>query len=160
MKGLVLPQKWPIGLTSLWLAVPAGPFCLFQGSLCTCARAGGFIRRGTCGSQTRFGIPEVGEFYGATEGNVLLSNHCTSPESRGYVLAQCNTYLRCCIVLKPANPLALSACLQYRVLPMLATLVQCGHLASPCVCYALRVDVRASSEVYTSRRTSCYQLLC
>jgi len=35
--------------------------------------------------QTRFNIPEVGEFYGATEGNVLLSNHCTAPDSRGAV---------------------------------------------------------------------------
>eukprot|EP00658_Telonema_sp_P-2_P040375 TRINITY_DN2887_c0_g1_i5.p1 TRINITY_DN2887_c0_g1~~TRINITY_DN2887_c0_g1_i5.p1 ORF type:complete len:404 (+),score=81.86 TRINITY_DN2887_c0_g1_i5:179-1390(+) len=35
--------------------------------------------------QQRFGIPEIGEFYGATEANIGLMNHCRSPESRGAV---------------------------------------------------------------------------
>lgn len=34
--------------------------------------------------QERFNIPEIGEFYGATEGNLSLVNHCTSPAMRGY----------------------------------------------------------------------------
>jgi len=33
--------------------------------------------------QERFNIPEVGEFYGATEGNSALVNHCVHPEARG-----------------------------------------------------------------------------
>ena len=33
--------------------------------------------------QERFAVPEVGEFYGATEGNGALCNHCTVPEARG-----------------------------------------------------------------------------
>jgi fatty-acyl-CoA synthase len=33
--------------------------------------------------QARFGIPEVGEFYGATEGNIGLINHCKTAEARG-----------------------------------------------------------------------------
>ena len=35
--------------------------------------------------QGRFGLAEVGEFYGATEGNVALFNHCTTPEGQGAV---------------------------------------------------------------------------
>jgi len=35
--------------------------------------------------QKRFGIPEVGEFYGATEGNLSLMNYCTVPEAQGAV---------------------------------------------------------------------------
>mmetsp|Transcript_28891 Transcript_28891/g.56713 ORF Transcript_28891/g.56713 Transcript_28891/m.56713 type:complete len:624 (+) Transcript_28891:47-1918(+) len=35
--------------------------------------------------QDRFGIPEVGEFYGSTEGTAALFNHCTSKEARGCV---------------------------------------------------------------------------
>jgi len=35
--------------------------------------------------QDRFNIPEIGEFYGSTEGNAALINHCTSPETRGAV---------------------------------------------------------------------------
>jgi len=35
--------------------------------------------------QTRFNVPEIGEFYGATEGNGALINHCTTPEARGTV---------------------------------------------------------------------------
>ncbi|CAK8998974.1 Long-chain fatty acid transport protein 4 (FATP-4) (Fatty acid transport protein 4) (Arachidonate--CoA ligase) (Long-chain-fatty-acid--CoA ligase) (Solute carrier family 27 member 4) (Very long-chain acyl-CoA synthetase 4) (ACSVL4) [Durusdinium trenchii] len=33
--------------------------------------------------QSRFNIPEVGEFYGATEGNGALINHCTTPDAQG-----------------------------------------------------------------------------
>lgn len=33
--------------------------------------------------QTRFNIPEIGEFYGATEGNGALWNHCKKPSDRG-----------------------------------------------------------------------------
>lgn len=35
--------------------------------------------------QKRFGIPEIGEFYGSTEGNISLFNHCTTPEAQGAV---------------------------------------------------------------------------
>jgi fatty-acyl-CoA synthase len=35
--------------------------------------------------QTRFNLPEVGEFYGATEGNVALFNLCQNPRARGAV---------------------------------------------------------------------------
>ena len=35
--------------------------------------------------QDRFGIPEIGEFYGATEGNGALINHCVTKEDRGAV---------------------------------------------------------------------------
>jgi hypothetical protein len=35
--------------------------------------------------QDRFGIPEIGEFYGATEGNASILNHCTTKEARGAV---------------------------------------------------------------------------
>lgn len=35
--------------------------------------------------QKRFGVPEIGEFYGATEGNTSLANHCTTPEAQGAV---------------------------------------------------------------------------
>jgi len=33
--------------------------------------------------QERFNIPEIGEFYGSTEGNGALINHCTSSDARG-----------------------------------------------------------------------------
>jgi len=33
--------------------------------------------------QTRFNIPEIGEFYGATEGNAALVNHCRTKEAQG-----------------------------------------------------------------------------
>jgi acyl-coenzyme A synthetase/AMP-(fatty) acid ligase len=33
--------------------------------------------------QKRFNVPEIGEFYGATEGNIALLNHCTTPEAQG-----------------------------------------------------------------------------
>jgi len=33
--------------------------------------------------QTRFNIPEIGEFYGATEGNGALFNYCTTKEAQG-----------------------------------------------------------------------------
>jgi len=33
--------------------------------------------------QTRFNIPEIGEFYGATEGNMALLNHCRSKDAQG-----------------------------------------------------------------------------
>ncbi|KAH9252027.1 hypothetical protein BASA81_010009 [Batrachochytrium salamandrivorans] len=33
--------------------------------------------------QTRFNVPEIGEFYGATEGNAALVNHCRSKEAQG-----------------------------------------------------------------------------
>mmetsp|Transcript_29046 Transcript_29046/g.46824 ORF Transcript_29046/g.46824 Transcript_29046/m.46824 type:complete len:659 (+) Transcript_29046:298-2274(+) len=35
--------------------------------------------------QERFNIPEVGEFYGSTEGQGALVNHCTTPDARGTV---------------------------------------------------------------------------
>jgi fatty-acyl-CoA synthase len=35
--------------------------------------------------QKRFNIPEIGEFYGSTEGNGALFNHCTSSDSIGCV---------------------------------------------------------------------------
>ena len=35
--------------------------------------------------QTRFHIPEIGEFYGATEGNSALVNHCVTKEDQGCV---------------------------------------------------------------------------
>lgn len=35
--------------------------------------------------QERFNVPEIGEFYGATEGNIALFNHCTTVEDRGTV---------------------------------------------------------------------------
>ena len=35
--------------------------------------------------QDRFGIPEIVEFYGATEGNGALINHCTERGARGAV---------------------------------------------------------------------------
>eukprot|EP00512_Aurantiochytrium_limacinum_P006363 CAMPEP_0171521432 /NCGR_PEP_ID=MMETSP0959-20130129/7118_1 /TAXON_ID=87120 /ORGANISM="Aurantiochytrium limacinum, Strain ATCCMYA-1381" /LENGTH=629 /DNA_ID=CAMNT_0012061311 /DNA_START=71 /DNA_END=1960 /DNA_ORIENTATION=+ len=35
--------------------------------------------------QERFNIPEIGEFYGATEGNGALVQHCTKPADRGSV---------------------------------------------------------------------------
>lgn len=35
--------------------------------------------------QTRFNIPEIGEFYGSTEGNGSLFNHCKGPEAIGAV---------------------------------------------------------------------------
>lgn len=35
--------------------------------------------------QDRFSIPEVGEFYGSTEGNAALFNHCTQPSAQGAV---------------------------------------------------------------------------
>mmetsp|Transcript_1201 Transcript_1201/g.1429 ORF Transcript_1201/g.1429 Transcript_1201/m.1429 type:complete len:594 (-) Transcript_1201:3314-5095(-) len=35
--------------------------------------------------QTRFQIPEVGEFYGSSEGCIALFNHCTDERSRGAV---------------------------------------------------------------------------
>jgi fatty-acyl-CoA synthase len=35
--------------------------------------------------QERFSVPQVGEFYAATEGNTALFNWCTSPEDRGAV---------------------------------------------------------------------------
>jgi len=35
--------------------------------------------------QTRFGVPEVGEFYGATEGNVALFNLCRNERARGAI---------------------------------------------------------------------------
>jgi fatty-acyl-CoA synthase len=33
--------------------------------------------------QTRFNIPEIGEFYGATEGNAALVNHCRTKDAQG-----------------------------------------------------------------------------
>jgi len=33
--------------------------------------------------QTRFNIPEIGEFYGATEGNMALVNHCRTKDAQG-----------------------------------------------------------------------------
>lgn len=33
----------------------------------------------------RFNVPEIGEFYGATEGNTALVNHCTTKEAQGAV---------------------------------------------------------------------------
>lgn len=33
--------------------------------------------------QTRFNIPEIGEFYGATEGNAALTNHCRTKDAQG-----------------------------------------------------------------------------
>jgi len=33
--------------------------------------------------QDRFGIPEIGEFYGATEGNISLINHARTKQDRG-----------------------------------------------------------------------------
>jgi len=35
--------------------------------------------------QDRFNIPQICEFYGATEGNGALLNHCVTPEDRGAV---------------------------------------------------------------------------
>jgi len=35
--------------------------------------------------QSRFGIREIGEFYGSTEGNAALFNHCTSAAAQGAV---------------------------------------------------------------------------
>eukprot|EP01138_Halocafeteria_seosinensis_P011858 gb/GECG01012118.1/.p1 GENE.gb/GECG01012118.1/~~gb/GECG01012118.1/.p1 ORF type:complete len:673 (+),score=84.93 gb/GECG01012118.1/:1-2019(+) len=35
--------------------------------------------------QSRFGIPQVGEFYGATEANTMLFNHCTTTRAQGAV---------------------------------------------------------------------------
>ncbi|KAH9258693.1 hypothetical protein BASA81_003195 [Batrachochytrium salamandrivorans] len=35
--------------------------------------------------QTRFNLPEIGEFYGATEGNVALFNLCKTPRARGAI---------------------------------------------------------------------------
>ena len=35
--------------------------------------------------QKRFNIPEIGEFYGSTEGNGALFNHCSTPEGVGAV---------------------------------------------------------------------------
>lgn len=35
--------------------------------------------------QSRFGIPQVGEFYGATEANTMLFNYCTTTRSQGAV---------------------------------------------------------------------------
>ena len=35
--------------------------------------------------QDRFAIPEVGEFYGSTEGNISLINHATTLADRGAV---------------------------------------------------------------------------
>lgn len=35
--------------------------------------------------QERFGVPQIGEFYGATEGNMALVNHCVTKEDRGAV---------------------------------------------------------------------------
>lgn len=35
--------------------------------------------------QERFNVPEIGEFYGATEGNLALVNHCVDKESQGAV---------------------------------------------------------------------------
>jgi len=35
--------------------------------------------------QKRFNIPEIGEFYGSTEGTGALLNHCTSKEAVGFV---------------------------------------------------------------------------
>jgi len=35
--------------------------------------------------QTRFNIPEIGEFYGATESNGALFNHCKTADARGAV---------------------------------------------------------------------------
>ena len=35
--------------------------------------------------QTRFNVPQVGEFYGATEGNVALFNLCKDDRARGAV---------------------------------------------------------------------------
>mmetsp|Transcript_5030 Transcript_5030/g.16091 ORF Transcript_5030/g.16091 Transcript_5030/m.16091 type:complete len:634 (-) Transcript_5030:102-2003(-) len=33
--------------------------------------------------QERFNVPEIGEFYGSTEGNSALVNHCTTKDARG-----------------------------------------------------------------------------
>lgn len=35
--------------------------------------------------QTRFNIPEIGEFYGSSEGNLPLFNHCKDASSRGSI---------------------------------------------------------------------------
>jgi len=35
--------------------------------------------------QDRFNIPQIGEFYGSTEGNAALLNHCTEKHHRGAV---------------------------------------------------------------------------
>jgi hypothetical protein len=35
--------------------------------------------------QRRFNIPEIGEFYGATEGNGALINHCKNYTGQGAV---------------------------------------------------------------------------
>ena len=35
--------------------------------------------------QARFNVPEIGEFYGATEGNIALCNHCVQQADRGTV---------------------------------------------------------------------------
>ncbi len=35
--------------------------------------------------QKRFNIPEIGEFYGSTEGNAALVNHCVDEASRGCI---------------------------------------------------------------------------
>lgn len=35
--------------------------------------------------QERFAVPEVGEFYGSTEGALALFNHCTTPAAQGAV---------------------------------------------------------------------------
>ena len=53
------------------------------GACCACS-AGNGLRPEIWGQfQERFNVPEVGEFYGATEGNGALCNHCTVPEARG-----------------------------------------------------------------------------
>eukprot|EP01006_Ploeotia_vitrea_P041818 TRINITY_DN66575_c7_g2_i1.p1 TRINITY_DN66575_c7_g2~~TRINITY_DN66575_c7_g2_i1.p1 ORF type:complete len:622 (+),score=91.41 TRINITY_DN66575_c7_g2_i1:30-1895(+) len=35
--------------------------------------------------QQRFNLPEIGEFYGSTEGNIALFNHCVTKEAQGAV---------------------------------------------------------------------------
>lgn len=49
--------------------------------------------------QSRFNIPTIFEFYGATESNVAFFNFATKPEHRGYV-----PVLRCASAMGITNP--------------------------------------------------------
>ena len=52
---------------------------------------GNGMRRDVWGEfQSRFGVGEVGEFYGSTEGNAALFNHCTSPRGQGAIGPSCS----------------------------------------------------------------------